>query len=94
MRQTVLGGLADRARQAQDAETLAALPVMWQRITSALPVDSKVRPVMLANVCLALLNRYSIARDLYDLDAAVSVGQQASRRPPTMTRSCPRCTTT
>lgn len=74
---TVLGGLADRARQAQDAETLAALPVMWQRITSALPADSKVRPVMLANVCLALLNRYLIAGDLYDLDAAVSVGEQA-----------------
>jgi len=73
----VLNGLADQAHRAQDAETLAALPVMWQRITSALPAGSKVRPVMLANVCLALLNRYLIAGDLYDLDAAVSVGQQA-----------------
>lgn len=69
--------LAHRAVASGDSDAIAGIPTMWQRATSALPADSPARPVLLANLGVALLNRYLAAGDVADLDAAVVVGREA-----------------
>ena len=73
----MVGGLASRARSSGDPEAISAIPPMWQRVISALASDSPGRPALLANLGVALLNRFLAAGDVADLDAAVTVGHEA-----------------
>ncbi len=65
------------ATESPEAGPVTVVARLWQRIIAAVPAGYPVRATYLRSLSVTLFQRFSRTRDPADLDAAVTIGQQA-----------------